>query len=110
MDRKARATAASVFIRTLCAFLAPPIPDVGLNRRVLYDCHDSATVEHLECEHMLGKLTYLTLGIGLFATMAFGQSQIGGATLNGTVSDASASVVAGAKVTATQTETGLTRV
>src|SRR5947209_5184539 len=39
----------------------------------------------------------------------FAQSEIGGATLNGVVTDPSNAVVAGAKVTVHRTESGLTR-
>ena len=48
------------------------------------------------------------LGISLFTGLAFGQ-QIGGATLNGKVTDQSGAAVPNAKVTANQPATGLTR-
>ena len=41
--------------------------------------------------------------------VAFGQAEIGGATLNGTVTDPTAAAVPNAKVTITSTDTGLTR-
>src|ERR1700719_3494546 len=44
----------------------------------------------------------------LAAGLAMGQ-EIGGATLNGTVNDPSGGRIAGAKITATQTATGLAR-
>src|SRR5262249_28119193 len=52
----------------------------------------------------------LLAGICVFASMAYGQSQIGGATISGTVTDQSGAVISGAKVTATQPATGLNRV
>ena len=51
----------------------------------------------------------LQLAPFLFATTSFAQSQIGGASLNGTVTDPSGASVPNAKVTATNTATGLTR-
>src|ERR1700681_2924796 len=48
------------------------------------------------------------LGISFFTGLALGQ-QMGGATLNGKVTDQSGAVVANAKVTANQPATGLTR-
>src|SRR5258708_8155942 len=50
------------------------------------------------------------LVVCLFAWSLFAQSEIGGATLNGTVSDPSGSAIPNAKLTATQTSTGFTRV
>ncbi len=58
---------------------------------------------------MFRNLVVSLIGVSLSATMAFAQSQIGGATLNGTITDASGAVVAAAKVTTTQPATGLTR-
>jgi outer membrane receptor protein involved in Fe transport len=58
---------------------------------------------------MFKKLALALLGVGVLAVCSYGQSQIGGATLNGTITDASGAVVTGAKVTATQTATGFTR-
>src|SRR6266849_557956 len=58
---------------------------------------------------MLQKLTCVVFTMGLLAGVSFGQSQIGGATLSGTVTDATGAAVSGAKVTATQTSTGLVR-
>ncbi len=54
-------------------------------------------------------LTSLALLLSIAAAAAFGQSEIGGATLNGTVMDASGAVVPNAKVTVTSSLTGLTR-
>jgi outer membrane receptor protein involved in Fe transport len=51
----------------------------------------------------------MSIGVCFLAGVANGQSQIGGATLNGTVTDPSGAVVGGAKITATQTATGFTR-
>src|SRR6266566_1038586 len=72
---------------------------------VFPDCHNGKAALRIKYV-MPTKIALQALGVFLFAELAFGQSQIGGATLNGTVSDASAAVVAGAKVTATQVETG----
>src|SRR5258708_33006058 len=58
---------------------------------------------------MLQQLTYVVFTMGLLAGVSFGQSQIGGATLSGTVTDAMGAAVSGSKVTATQTSTGLVR-
>jgi outer membrane receptor protein involved in Fe transport len=55
------------------------------------------------------KSRYLLLGVFLLTSVAFGQSSIGGATLNGTVTDPSGAAIAGAKVTANNASTGLTR-
>jgi outer membrane receptor protein involved in Fe transport len=49
-------------------------------------------------------MMFVSLAVGVF-----GQSQTGGATLNGTVTDPTGAVVTGAKITATQTATGLVR-
>ncbi|MBM3814531.1 MAG: TonB-dependent receptor [Acidimicrobiia bacterium] len=49
------------------------------------------------------------LAICLLAATAFAQSEVGGATLNGTITDPSGAAVAGAKVTAVNQDTGLTR-
>ena len=54
-------------------------------------------------------LASIFIGECFLAGLALGQSQIGGATLNGTVTDPSGAVVAGARVTATQTATAFTR-
>ena len=54
-------------------------------------------------------LAYLALGVSLVACAVFAQSQIGGATLNGAVTDPSGAGIPGAKVTATQAATGFTR-
>jgi hypothetical protein len=45
----------------------------------------------------------------VLASAAFAQSQIGGATLNGTIADPTGAGIPGAKVLATQTSTGLER-
>ena len=58
---------------------------------------------------MLQKLSYVLCGISLISSGVFAQSQIGGATLNGAVTDPSGAAVPNAKVTATQTATGLER-
>ncbi|HEV3202206.1 MAG TPA: carboxypeptidase regulatory-like domain-containing protein, partial [Bryobacteraceae bacterium] len=50
----------------------------------------------------------LTLGVVLCAVTAIGQ-EIGGATINGSVIDPSGGLIAGAKITATQTATGTQR-
>src|SRR5689334_24203120 len=58
-------------------------------------------------------MSNLTLRLGVaisFSTvMAFAQAEIGGATLNGTVTDPTGAAVPNAKVTATNTGTGLNR-
>src|SRR5580704_3707650 len=51
----------------------------------------------------------LVLGVLILSSRGFGQSSIGGATLNGTVTDPSGAAIAGAKVTVNNTDTGLTR-
>ncbi len=58
---------------------------------------------------MLRKLALWVTGVCLLTSSVFAQSEIGGATLNGTVTDPSGAAVPGAKVTAVQTSTGLTR-
>lgn len=45
----------------------------------------------------------------VFVTTCFAQSEVGGATLNGTVTDPSGAAVAGARVVVTNDDTGLTR-
>lgn len=45
----------------------------------------------------------------LFSSMAFAQSEVGGASLNGTVTDPSGAIVAAAKLTVTNAGTGLVR-
>ncbi|HYP06484.1 MAG TPA: carboxypeptidase regulatory-like domain-containing protein, partial [Bryobacteraceae bacterium] len=49
------------------------------------------------------------LFLGFFAPACFAQSEIAGATLNGTVTDASGAIVTSARVVASNDETGLTR-
>ncbi|MGH9667285.1 MAG: carboxypeptidase regulatory-like domain-containing protein, partial [Bryobacteraceae bacterium] len=58
---------------------------------------------------MSDQLLRLALTAVLASALAFGQSEIGGATLNGTVFDPSGAAVSGAKVTVDNTSTGLTR-
>ena len=55
-------------------------------------------------------LAAMFIGVYFLTGSVSGQSQIGGATLNGTVTDPSGAVVAGAKITALQTATGFMRV
>jgi hypothetical protein len=55
------------------------------------------------------KLTFLLMGIAVCGGAAWAQSEIGGATLNGTVTDATGAAVPNAKVTAANTATGTTR-
>ena len=50
------------------------------------------------------------IGMGITGLLAFGQSEVGGAALNGTVLDPSGATVAQAKVTARNPSTGLSRV
>jgi hypothetical protein len=57
---------------------------------------------------MRKNIYYLTLGVVLCAVTAIGQ-EIGGATINGSVIDPSGGLIAGAKITATQTATGTQR-
>lgn len=52
---------------------------------------------------------WFLVGACVFSVPLLAQSQIGGATLNGTITDPSSAVIADAKVTATQTATGFTR-
>ncbi len=58
---------------------------------------------------MLRSFVSLALSVFLLASAAFAQSEVGGATLNGTVFDSSGGVVSGAKVTITGTDIGVTR-
>jgi hypothetical protein len=58
---------------------------------------------------MFPKFASVLLGVSLLSGVAFAQAQIGGATLNGTVTDPSGAAVPAARVTATQTSTGLER-
>jgi len=58
---------------------------------------------------MIKHLFYLLWLFCLFACGSFAQSDIGGATLNGTVADASGARVAGAKITVSNSATGFTR-
>src|SRR5438552_1510978 len=57
---------------------------------------------------MIKKLVWICLAIFLVTTAVFAQ-QIGGGTFNGTVTDPSGASIANAKVTATQTATGVAR-
>jgi outer membrane receptor protein involved in Fe transport len=58
---------------------------------------------------MLQKIVSFVIGLGLLTSIAYGQSQIAGAILNGAVSDPSGALVSGAKVTVTENATGFTR-
>ncbi|HLH00785.1 MAG TPA: carboxypeptidase regulatory-like domain-containing protein [Bryobacteraceae bacterium] len=55
------------------------------------------------------KVFAVALGVFLLTSSLYGQAPVGGATLNGTVTDPSGAAVAGAKVTAENLATGLTR-
>lgn len=57
----------------------------------------------------MGLVLRFVVPLFLLALTAFGQSEVGGATLTGTVTDAQGAAISGAKVTAANTETGLTR-
>src|SRR5258708_5304368 len=57
---------------------------------------------------MLTRLACVLTGVALLVG-ALAAQQVGGATLNGRVTDPSGATIAGATVTATQTSTGLTR-
>ena len=52
----------------------------------------------------------LALGLSAFGCVTFAQSEIGGATVNGTVTDPAGAAVPGAKVTVTDSATGIERV
>jgi outer membrane receptor protein involved in Fe transport len=54
-------------------------------------------------------LVALAAVLFVFVSLAFAQSEIGGATLNGTITDATGAAVPNAKVTATNTATGSSR-
>ncbi|MDP8979474.1 MAG: carboxypeptidase regulatory-like domain-containing protein [Acidobacteriota bacterium] len=58
---------------------------------------------------MLQFVLRTTVVLCLLASLAFAQSEIGGATLNGTVTDATGAAVPNAKVIAVDNATGLTR-
>src|SRR5438105_3205837 len=58
---------------------------------------------------MIQSIFRLGTSIFVLAATSFAQSQIGGASLNGTVTDPSGASVPNAKVTAANTATGLTR-
>src|SRR5258707_5734000 len=58
---------------------------------------------------MLKLALQILLCVCLVAATAFAQGEIGGASLNGTVTDSSGAAVPSAKVTATNPATGLTR-
>ena len=51
----------------------------------------------------------LALGVVLLNSLVFAQAPVGGAALNGTITDPSGASIAGAKVTATNASTGLNR-
>jgi Carboxypeptidase regulatory-like domain/TonB dependent receptor len=63
----------------------------------------------IELEYHRNILKKLLLGLSFAALAAYGQSEIGSATLNGTVMDPSGAAVPAAKVTVKQPATGLTR-
>jgi outer membrane receptor protein involved in Fe transport len=54
-------------------------------------------------------LRLTAISVFLVSTLAFGQSEVGTASVNGIVTDPSGAAVTGAKVTASNTGTGLTR-
>ena len=54
-------------------------------------------------------LIRIALLVCALASLVFAQSEIGGATLNGTVTDPSGAAIPNAKVTITNTATGVTR-
>lgn len=58
---------------------------------------------------MLKTFWGLTIYLCFAVVLAFGQAEIGGATLNGTVTDPTGAAVPNAKVAATSPQTGLTR-
>jgi len=58
---------------------------------------------------MLKMLSGIIIGTCLFAALAFGQAEIGGATMNGTVADPSGAAVPNAKITVVSPQTGFTR-
>ena len=55
------------------------------------------------------KVLALVTGIWLLSNTAFAQAPVGGAALNGTITDPTGAAISGAKVTATSTNTGFTR-
>lgn len=54
-------------------------------------------------------LSGIIIGTCLFTALAFGQAEIGGATMNGTVADPSGAAVPNAKITVVSPQTGFTR-
>src|SRR5919199_6889611 len=58
---------------------------------------------------MLQRLFRLAANVLLLSPMLLAQSEVGTASLNGTVTDPSGAAVSGAKVTATNEQTGLVR-
>src|SRR4051812_50205984 len=59
--------------------------------------------------YMHKPLIRIALLVCALASLVFAQSEIGGATLNGTVTDPSGAAIPNAKVTITNTATGVTR-
>src|SRR5438093_940407 len=58
---------------------------------------------------MLRRISVLAFSATLLTGLVFAQSEVGSATLNGTITDPSGAAIAGARVTATNTATGFTR-
>ena len=58
---------------------------------------------------MLKTLMRMALLLGALASLAFAQSEIGGASLNGTITDPSGAAIPNAKVTVSNTATGVSR-
>src|SRR3981189_2194222 len=58
---------------------------------------------------MLKKPTHIALLLSAFATLAIAQSEVGGAALNGAITDPSGAAVPNAKVSIVNAGTGVTR-